>query len=98
LVAVYATLFGRGTCAEMDPLFDDPATARVLRLHHPHRVLRTQDAPVRLVSTARRQSASETSSTAPPGPKIPALFTKQVDAVPTCRARFRRAPQRNPHR
>ena len=36
-----------------------------------------RNAPVRLVSTARRQSSSEISSTAPAGPKIPALFTSR---------------------
>ena len=36
-----------------------------------------RNAPVRLVSTACRQSATEISSTAPAGPKMPALLTSR---------------------
>ena len=34
---------GRGTCAEMDPVVDDPAAPWVLRFHHPDRLLRAQE-------------------------------------------------------
>ncbi len=84
LVAVYAALWGRGVCADIEPL---------LMIRPPRGVcvfiIRTawwahRKAPVRLVSTACRQPAGEISSTGPAGPNIPALLTSRSTRCHRC--------------
>ena len=83
-VAVYGAEFGRGVCAEIDPLLmiRPPRGSWSFMRRNASRVQR--NAPVRLTSTTRRHSSNVRSSSGTAGAPVPALLNRRSRRPKAC--------------